>query len=151
MDDIGDTRAADGVVGERQHQHQQSESRKASSARIERRQRRNGRMASCKTQYYGPNDPSCPEIPSQRQKDEDRQERDSRVKFGIEGEDDVSAVELSSGNKVERGGKHSYPCGDGDGMEEEPVRIELRGGGPAAQSVQAVVRELEDQWNAESR
>src|SRR5579872_4718065 len=69
----------------------------------------------------------------------------------MDGKDDMPAIELAARNQVERRGKHSYPCGDGRGMQEELAGVELCDGRVAAQGPQYIMCQLENEWHAESR
>ena len=64
----------------------------------------------------GNHEPQQSDQAEQAQNDH-RDAGDPLVRVGSYGVDDVSAVELSSGNEVQRGGEHAYPGGNGDRMQ----------------------------------
>ena len=68
-------------------------------------------------QEDGPDDPASPEI-AKGNEDEREEEGGEAVNVGVDGAEDVTAVELAGGEKVERSGEEADPGGAANRMEK---------------------------------
>src|SRR5438132_1264718 len=97
------------------------------------------------TQQNCPNDPSCPAKQSQRNQRENCEPRNRAMRAWRDRKDDVTAVELSPGQQVQRCRKHSYPRGNSNGMQVNPAHWNIRDRTCAANDNQQFANEMKNQ------
>src|SRR5207237_804490 len=80
---------------------------------------RNRRMATSDHQPKDPNQPAGPAEKCHRDERVRGQRRDYAMRSGTKRVNQMAAIKLTSGQKVQRGRKHADPGGVGDGMQEK--------------------------------
>src|ERR1700739_3283648 len=65
-----------------------------------------------------PDKPSCPQVVRHGQKNQNSRPRYDFVSTGNNRENNMSAIQLTTGQQVERRSQHTYPGGDGRRMKQ---------------------------------
>src|SRR5579863_5826574 len=107
-------------------------------------------MTSCEPQDNCPDQPARPEEPGQWKQGNHRQHRNDPVQARMNGECNVPAVKLASGNQVEGGGKHSHPGRYRRRVQDQLTGMQLRDGYMNAEPSPEVMSQLKNQWDTES-